>query len=127
MEKRLFGIRGAVFVASNTKEEIIKAVEMLFSLLFAQNPLETQDVVSIQFTTTKDLTAFNPATALRNTSHSKKLSTCALFCAQEPDIVDASVRTIRTLVTVYLPEGSVPSPVFTNGAEALRPDLFGKK
>jgi chorismate mutase len=127
MEKRLYGIRGAVFADANTKDEILKAVDMLFARLFSENHIIPHDIVSIQFTITKDLTAFNPATALRKSSQADKVSTCALYCSQEPDIDGASELTIRTLITAYLPEGTEPRYVFTNGAEALRPDLAQKK
>jgi chorismate mutase len=126
MEKRLYGVRGAVF-AANTKDDIIKAVDELFTRLFTENALIENDIVSIQFTITKDLTTCNPAAALRKSSQGSKASKCALYCSQEPEIDGSSPRTIRTLITAYLPEGSVPVHVYANGAEILRPDLAAKK
>jgi chorismate mutase len=125
MEKRLYGIRGAVF-AENSAHSIEQAVDELFTCLFANNPLEADDIVAIQFTITPDLRALNPATALRK-SHGQKASACALFCAQEPVTDGASTGAIRALVTAYFPQGYKPVHVYANGAEILRPDLISKK
>jgi chorismate mutase len=126
MEKRLYGVRGAVF-AENSADGIMRSVDELFEGIFTKNPLDESDIVSIQFTVTPDLRALNPATALRKSSHGQKASACALFCAQEPVTDGASLGTIRTLVTAYFPAGCKPVHVYANGAEILRPDLISKK
>ncbi|MBQ5780680.1 MAG: chorismate mutase [Spirochaetaceae bacterium] len=115
--KKLCGIRGAVF-CENTEISIRRAVEELFSKIKTSNPFEVEDVVSVQFTVTKDITAFNPATALRE---SKILGNVPLFCALEPDFVASKPSVIRTLVTVHL--ANCPQHIYCNGAEILRPDL----
>jgi chorismate mutase len=125
MEKRLYCVRGAVF-AENTKDGCVKAVDDLFSKLFSENAVDADDIVSIQFTITKDLTACNPAAALRKSSQGGKVNRCALFCAQEPVTDDAPPQTIRTLITAYFPHGYKPVHIYTNGAEILRPDLAKK-
>ncbi|MDR1785061.1 MAG: chorismate mutase [Spirochaetaceae bacterium] len=122
MNKRLYGIRGAVS-ASNTEKDITEAVDELFSRLFGLNNVDPGEVVSVQFTVTGDLTACNPAGALRKSSLGRPAAGWALFCSQEPDIQGAPPGIIRVLVTAYLPGGTAVRHVYVRGAEKLRPDL----
>lgn len=115
--KKVVAIRGAVF-CENTEISIRKAVEELFTKMKSENRFETEDVVSVQFTVTKDITAFNPATALRE---SKILGNVPLFCSLEPDFPAPNVSIIRTLVTVHL--SHCAKHIYCSGAEILRPDL----
>ena len=124
-DKRLYGIRGAV-CAENTADSIQKAVDMLCSRVFAENALRADGIVSIQFTLTADLTALNPAAALRKSSVGEAASKCALFCAAEPEVAGSLPRVIRVLITAYLPEGAKPVNIYTGGAEVLRPELASK-
>jgi chorismate mutase len=123
-DKRLYGIRGAV-CAENTADSVFKAVDTLCSRVFAENALQSDDIVSIQFTLTADLTALNPAAALRKSSIGEAASKCALFCSAEPPVAGSLSRVIRLLITAYLPEGAKPIHLYTGGAEVLRPDLAG--
>jgi chorismate mutase len=120
--KRLYGIRGAV-CCDNRGDSILQGVDTLCSALFSQNNLTAQDLVSIQFTVTSDITAMNPAAALRQSSLGAAAAECPLFCALEPPVTGGLPRTIRTLITAYLPEGSRPVHIYRDGAEVLRPDL----
>jgi chorismate mutase len=120
--QRLYGIRGAV-CCENTAESIQRGVGRLCSRLFEQNALTAEAIVSIQFTLTSDLTALNPASALRKSAVKEIASQCALFCAVEPEIAGSLSRVIRVLITAYLPGNSRPVPAYLDGAEVLRPDL----
>ena len=125
MEKRLYGLRGASG-AENTRDSIQKGVADMCRSLFEQNKLAPQDIVSIHFTMTKDLTALNPAFALRHGDVGLDVSGCALFSSQEPDIVGSPEGMIRVLVHAYLEEGAQLRHVYINGAEKLRPDFVRK-
>lgn len=122
MAKRLFAIRGATG-AENNFESIQKNVCQMCLSLFSKNHLVQNDFVSIQFTITDDLTALNPAAALRKGQSEFDVSEIPLFCAQEPKIEGSPEKMIRILVTIYMEESSTPIPVYINGAEKLRPDL----
>ena len=122
MTKRLYCIRGAV-CADNTKESIKDSVCKMMNLIVELNNLKTEDIVSFQFTMTPDLDELNPATALRTGNCKVDSSVIPLFCSAEPVIKGMLKRVIRVMVSVYLEEGSVIKPVYTNGAEALRPDI----
>ncbi|MCK9169205.1 MAG: chorismate mutase [Treponema sp.] len=122
---RLYGLRGAV-CADNNAESIIKAVCTMCSSLFSYNIVLPENIVSIQFTITSDLTALNPAAALRKGKCGLDVSRCALFCSQEPATEHMLPKTIRVLVTTYMTEGSEPHHVYIQGAEKLRPDFAEK-
>jgi chorismate mutase len=122
---RLFGIRGAV-CAENTANSILRAVDTLCSRIFSDNALSSENIVSIQFTLTGDLTAINPAAALRKSGVGDIARECALFCSLEPAIEGSLPRVIRLLILAYLPETSKPIHSYIEGAEVLRPDLTNK-
>ena len=125
MAKRLYGLRGASG-AENTKESVQQGVTDMCRRLFADNHLAPEDIVSIHFTLTKDLTALNPAFALRHGDVGIDVSGCALFSSQEVDIQGSPAGMIRVLVHAYLQEGATPAHVYINGAEKLRPDFVRK-
>ena len=122
MNKRLNGLRGAV-CSENTKEEITKNVCTLFNQLVTLNSLSADDIVSVQFTLTKELTVLNPATALRLGKTLIDTRDLALFCSQEAYIEGGMKNVIRLLVTAYTAEGEKKHNVYLNGAEKLRPDF----
>lgn len=125
MNKRLYGIRGATG-AENTKESVISNVCEMCLRIVKDNEINTGDIVSIQFTQTKDLNLMNPAAALRKGQDEVDFSQVPLFCSQEPDIAGSPEKLVRVLFTVYLSENHAVKPVYINGGEKLRPD-FAKK
>jgi chorismate mutase len=104
----------------------VAGVEHLGTALFHHNNLTPDDIVSIQFTVTEDLTALNPATALRRSSVGSLASKCALFCSQEPRYEGSLPGVVRVLVTAYMNEDARPVSAYLDGAEKLRPDLTRK-
>ena len=91
--------------------------------MVAENEISEDDIISIVFSQTKDLNAMNPATALRQAGFSQ----VPLFCCQEPEYAGSLQRTIRVLLTFNTPERRKAAPVYLDGAEALRTDLFEQK
>lgn len=123
---RLFGIRGATG-ALNTKDDIAKNVVEMCARIFRENRIDGRQIVSVQFTSTKDLTAMNPAAALRRGGDCGiDVSSVPLFCCQEPEIDGSPERMIRVLVTAYCSDDAEIHHVYINGGEKLRPD-FAKK
>lgn len=125
MSKRLTAIRGAT-CSDNTKEEITQYVCEMCNKIMDENDLTVDDIVSMQFTVTKDITVLNPATALRKGPMRYDMSSVPLFCSQEPDIEGSMEYVIRVLVHAYMPEFAVRHNVYINGGERLRPDFFKK-
>jgi chorismate mutase len=116
---RLFGIRGATSVQANTGEEILRETEVLLKALVEANNLQQENVVSIIFTSTPDLTAEFPAKACRLMGWTG----VPLLGAVEVDVPHGVPRCIRVLIHAYLEQGSKVKHVYLNEAQKLRPDL----
>jgi chorismate mutase len=120
--KKVFGLRGAVKVL-NEEPDIVKQLAALYDKMLQLNKLNEKDIVSIIFSVTDDITAKNPASALRQSGRAPEAT---LFSTQEPRTDGAPQGFIRILMHCYLDETAKPHHVYTNGAEILRPDWSGK-
>ena len=88
--------------------------------LLARNELDHDDLVSIIFTATDDLTAEFPATAARAVG----LGDVPLLCARELTIDHGMPRVVRVLIHCYTArELNDLHHVYLDGARALRDDL----
>ena len=125
MEKRLAAFRGAVCV-ENTAQSITENVCLMCRKLFEDNNIKADDIVSLQFTVTKDITKLNPATALRRGDCGLDVTAVPLFCSQEAEIEGMMPLVVRALLTAYVDGKSERHNIYMNGAEKLRPD-FGVK
>ena len=94
--------------------------------LFSGNNIKAEDIVSLQFSITDDITVLNPATALRKGNPGLDVSAVPLFCCQEAKIDGGMKKVVRALLTAYVDEGQERHNVYLNGAEKLRPDRFLK-
>jgi chorismate mutase len=117
----LQALRGATTCREDSKAEIDAKTAQLVRELFTRNDLSPDDVVSIIFTTTPDLTAEFPAGAARV---ALGLDGVALLGAQEQDVPHGPARCIRVLVHCYCdrPREDLRH-VFLEGAATLRTDL----
>jgi chorismate mutase len=116
---RLFALRGATCVESNTSEAILGATEELMREVIGRNALDAERMVSCIFTVTEDLDAEFPAVAARNIG----LSSVPLLCANEIHVPGSLPRVIRVLVHYYAPEAHRQRHVYLHEARALRADL----
>lgn len=114
------GIRGAITAEANTAEAIIAATSEVLSEIIRINGVEQDDVASVLFTTTPDLTATFPAKAARDMGWQQ----VALMGFQEMDVPNGVKLCIRVLVhwntTKPLHE---LEHVYLKGAQILRPEL----
>lgn len=92
----MVAIRGAIS-AENTAESITENTEKLLIELLERNKITQDDVVSLVFSLTRDLTAFNPATVARTRCG---FTDTALFCVQEAEIDGAPQSVVRVLAFV---------------------------
>ena len=125
MDKKLAAFRGAICV-ENTVESITENVCLMCRELFSGNNIKAEDIVSLQFSITDDITVLNPATALRKGNPGLDVSAVPLFCCQEVKIDGGMKKVVRALLTAYVDEGQERHNVYLNGAEKLRPDRFLK-
>ena len=126
MEKRVTAFRGAVCV-ENTAESITENVCLMCRELFKLNGIKAEDIISLQFTITDDITVLNPATALRRGDCGLDVKEVPLFCSQEAKIDGGMKKVVRALLTAYYEERKEGKQnVYLNGAEKLRPDFRAK-
>lgn len=117
---RLLALRGATTCDKNTREEIDGKTQALVSQLLERNGIEHEDVVSIIFTATDDLTAQFPATAARELG----LGDVPLICARELGVEGGMPLTIRVLMHLYTERSRRElHHVYLEGARSLRDDL----
>lgn len=113
------GIRGATVAAANTPEAIRSATRELLLALVEANGLAPDDMASVIFTLTPDLTAEAPARAARELGWQET----ALMCMSEMNATGALERCIRVLVhwnTEVRPDQI--RHVYLHAAGQLRPD-----
>ena len=112
-------VRGAVGIERNDPQEIHAGAHRLVREILNRNKIGEQQIVSILFSVTKDLTKGNPATGLR----SYGFANTPLFCVQEADIEGAEPGILRVLLTYSAESDHSPVPIYLGRAMELRPDL----
>lgn len=113
-------VRGATQVDADDREEILAATTELVSEVMSRNALTTDDVISVLFTATPDLTAEFPALAARKLGFQE----VPLMCASELSVPHALPRVIRLMAHIETerPRSDVQH-VYLRGATALRLDI----
>jgi chorismate mutase len=118
---RVRGVRGAISVVENSREAIVAATRELLSEMLKSNGInDFEDLASVIFTTTVDLTATFPAEAARELG----MHQVPLLCASEIDVPGRLPRCVRVLMhwnTVKSQKDVVH--VYLGDAKSLRPDI----
>ena len=118
------GIRGAITVDDNSREKIWQAAHLLITKILSLNELRTENIGAIIFSTTEDLTAAFPSTALRERSAFRLVP---LFDTREPAVENSLPLCIRVLILADLDNKQHEiRHVYLGGAKNLRPDLDHK-
>jgi chorismate mutase len=118
--RRVRALRGATTVASDDAGLIQSATKELLVALVDVNKLSRDDIISVFFTMTADLTASYPACAARELGW----DLVPLLCVAELDITGALPRCIRVLVHAETPLSQRElTPLYLRDAAGLRPDL----
>jgi chorismate mutase len=99
---------------------VIERTRELLSALLERNAVEHDQLVSIIFTSTRDLRSAFPALAARELG----LGDVPLLCAGELDVIGGNPKTIRVLIHCYsgLPRATLRH-VYLHDAKHLRDDL----
>jgi chorismate mutase len=117
---RVRALRGATTVPANTKDDILAATATLLEEMLRRNELDRQDLVSIVFTATSDLTAEFPAAAARGIG----ICDIPLLCARELEVDGAMARCVRVLLHCYTSRSLTDlRHVYLGEARRLRDDL----
>ena len=113
-------VRGAIQVDRDDRDEILEAAGELVREVLARNDLVPDDLISIVFTATPDLTAEFPAYAARLAG----ITDVPLLCASEIAVPGALPRVIRLLAHLETHRSRAElRHVYLRGAAALRTDL----
>ncbi len=113
-------VRGAVQVGGNDRAEVLAGTAELVAAVMARNELSPEDVISVIFTATPDLTAEFPALAARQLGFQE----VPLLCGAEIDVPGAMPRVVRLMMHIETTKPrSAIQHVYLRGAAALRLDI----
>ena len=113
-------LRGATTVDADTPEQIHERVGALVNEMLDRNAVDKDDLISVIFTATDDVTSMFPAAAARAVG----LGDVPLLCARELAIDGGTPRCIRVLMHLTTERSRAElRHVDLAGAEGLRDDL----
>lgn len=114
-------IRGAITVNVNTAEEMLAATERLVKEIEKKNDVSPTEIVSVLVSTTADLNACFPATAVREIEGWMYVP---VMCVKEIEVPNALQKCIRVMITVMTNKMQHEiEHVYLEKAKQLRPDL----
>jgi chorismate mutase len=119
VSERLRAIRGAITVAEDTPAEVVSATRLLLEDMVARNSLAPDDMVSLIFTATADVTSQFPAVAAREMG----LTGVPLLCATEIPVPDSLPLCVRVMLHAYMPLDRAVVHSYLREAVRLRDDL----
>ena len=113
-------IRGAIQVEADNRDAILEGTTELVSAVMSRNDLTTDEVISVLFTVTPDLTTEFPALAARKLGFHE----VPLMCATEIPVRGAMPRVVRLMAHVETdcPRSEIQH-VYLRGAVGLRLDI----
>lgn len=113
-------LRGATSVDEDTPEQIASRIQELLSQIMERNDLVEEDIVSILFTATPDVTSAFPATGARDIG----FGAVPLMCASEIAVPSGTPRCLRVLLHIHTTRSRQElRHVYLHGAQGLRDDL----
>ena len=113
-------LRGATTIDKDTADQVTERVQALVARMVEANDVSHDDIISILFTATEDVTSMFPATAARAIG----LGDVPLICARELSIDGGTPLCIR--VMMHLTTDRTRDElhhVYLEGARGLRDDL----
>jgi len=114
------GIRGAITVDQNDREEILVATTELLKLMVHENNVRIEDIASISFTLTDDLDAVFPALAARQIGWNE----VPLLCMREIPVPNSLCKCIRVLLLINTSRrASEIQHIYMRQAVSLRPEF----
>ena len=116
---KLTAIRGATTSKGDTSDFIKEAVIELIQELILLNNLKEDNIISITFTVTKDITSCFPAAIARKYFN---FNSVAFLDCQQMFVPNDINFCIRLLALVNLESNRDPLHPYLNGSSKLRPD-----
>ncbi|PKM50060.1 MAG: chorismate mutase [Firmicutes bacterium HGW-Firmicutes-7] len=125
----MISVRGAIVIKDNTKESILSGTKRALEQIIKENDIQIDEIISIIFSATRDLTASYPAPVARELG----IINASLLCVQEMYVENSMAMCIRILMNVNKANKANKAccqkdvkHIYLNGAESLRPDLNDK-
>ena len=113
-------LRGATTVDADTEEQVDERVRTLVREMLARNGVDHDDLISIVFTATEDITSIFPAAAARAAG----LGDVPLLCARELSVRNGTPLCICVLMHLTTERARHElHHVYLEGARGLRDDL----
>ncbi|WNC17263.1 chorismate mutase [Brevibacillus brevis] len=120
------GIRGAITVEADTREEIVSSTKLLLEEMVTRNQVQPEDIGSVIITTTEDLSATFPAQAARMLE-GDGWQYVPLMCAREIPVPGGLPLCVRVMMHVNTEKTAKEiQHVFLRDAVKLRPDLTNR-
>jgi chorismate mutase len=117
------GIRGAITVDNNDREEILVATTELLKLMIHENNVLIEDIASASFTLTEDLDAVFPALAARQIGWNE----VPLICMREIPVPNSLEKCIRVLLLVNTTRRALEMQhIYMRKAISLRPEFVSE-
>ena len=115
------GIRGAITLENNTKEEIKSAVVELLSQMLLKNEVKTEDISFAIFTLTEDLNVDFPAKYARECFDFQYVP---MMCYHELNVPNSLKMCLRVLLNVNTSKNQREiKHIYLKGASKLRQDI----
>jgi chorismate mutase len=112
--------RGAIAIDHDAAPVVLDATQRLLERLIDRNEVVAEEIVSVFFTATRDLTSAFPAEAARRMG----LGKVPLLCASEIPVDGSMPRVVRVLMHFETDRSQAEiAHVYLDGAESLRDDL----
>lgn len=115
------GIRGAITIEANEKDQILSATLELLKKIVSENQIVPEDIGCVFITVTNDIDDTFPAVAIRQMSGWELVP---LMCSLEVPVKGSLPRCIRLMLLVNTDKSQAEiRHVYLGGAKVLRPDL----
>ena len=115
------GVRGAITLEDNTKEEIKSAVVQLLNKMLEENSIKKEDISFAIFTTTIDLNADFPAKYARLECG---FNNVPMMCYHEADVENSLKKCLRILLNINTNKTQNEiHHIYLKGAKILREDI----
>ena len=115
------GVRGAITLEENTKEEIKSAVIELLNKMLSDNSIKKEDIAFAIFTTTSDINADFPAKYARLECG---FNNVPMMCYHELDVENSLKKCLRILLNINTDKTQKQiHHIYLKGAKILREDI----
>jgi len=114
-------LRGATTIEKNLHKDIVYETKNLLSEIVQANSISKDDIISVIFSTTRDINAAFPAVAAREMGWTD----IPLMCTNEMEVPGSLEKCIRVLMHINTDKSnSQLKHIYLKEAKKLRPDLI---